>query len=92
MPGAPVCTVQVDKVPNNHCADEPPPQCTISSPDVAPPDRAPHILPSPRRALTLRCVAQAPELTRGASALRDLASVHGSTDNISALVVDLTGV
>ena len=44
------------------------------------------------RALTLRCVAQAPELTRGASALRDLAFVHGSTDNISALVVDLTGV
>ncbi len=47
---------------------------------------------APRRALTLPCVAQAPELTRGASALRDLAFVHGSTDNISALVVDLTGV
>ena len=54
--------------------------------------RAPQILPSPRRALTLPCVAQAPDLTRGASALRDLAFVHGSTDNISALVVDLTGV
>jgi len=35
-------------------------------------------------------LACAPEYTRGASALRDLAFVHGSTDNISALVIDLT--
>ena len=31
-------------------------------------------------------------VTRGASALRDLAFLHGSTDNISAMVVDLTAL
>ena len=36
--------------------------------------------------------AQAPDYTRGAAALRDLAFLHGSTDNISALVIDLTQV
>ena len=34
--------------------------------------------------------AQAPDYARGATALRDLAFLHGSTDNISALVVDLS--
>jgi len=35
-------------------------------------------------------LATAPDYERGASALRDLAFVHGSTDNITALVVDLS--
>ena len=33
-----------------------------------------------------------PDYHRAAAALRDLAFVHGSTDNISALVVDLTSI
>eukprot|EP00966_Prymnesium_polylepis_P299596 6923260-Prymnesium_polylepis.2 len=37
-------------------------------------------------------VAHAPDYERGASALRDLAFLHGSTDNISAMVIDLTRV
>lgn len=37
-------------------------------------------------------LAQAPHFHQGASALRDLAFLHGSTDNISALVVDLSRV
>ena len=34
--------------------------------------------------------AQAPHYERGAAALRDLAFAHGSDDNVSALVIDLT--
>ena len=34
--------------------------------------------------------ATAPDYEKGAAAIRDLAFLHGSTDNISALVVDLT--
>jgi len=34
--------------------------------------------------------AHAPDYLRGASALRDLAFAHGSTDNISAMVIDCT--
>lgn len=36
--------------------------------------------------------ACAPEYARGAAALRDLAFLHGSTDNISALIVDMSAV
>ena len=36
--------------------------------------------------------ARSAALVKGAAALRDLAFLHGSTDNISALVVDLSAV
>jgi len=39
--------------------------------------------------MAVEIVLQQSEPTKGAAALRDLAFAHGSTDNISAMVVDL---
>ena len=37
-------------------------------------------------------LASAPDYAKGAAVLRDLSFAHGSTDNISALVVDMSQI